>query len=398
MVNMSNTCETHPPAHGLRSRISAGIDWFIPAHVRGGDLDVLRRARLVVTFAITLMLLAILYLMIFAWMGSEFCAFALAVAISIALFDLYLMRRGTSYLLTGNLLAAAAFGAYTVIAYRLGGHGALSLPWYASVPLIAAIIAGRRSAIVWVVIATLFLVAFYALDYRGYVFPNDLAAHHYKLLHLLAVIGLILLMLTLVHLYESAQDQMLRQVRRSEERFRLASDAASDLIYEWDLSSDRLEWFGNFDAVLGYEPDEFPRTLEAWSARIHPQDRSRLAESIARHRVSAEPIHDEYRIQRKDGSWRHWIDRGTAIVDNAGRPLKWIGACIDITERKAAEATLRAAKEQADAHARRAEQAMEDMGRMNAVMMGREQRVLEMKQEVNDLLAQLGQARKYEHV
>ncbi len=52
----------------------------------------------------------------------------------------------------------------------------------------------------------------------------------------------------------------------------------------------------------------------------------------------------------------------------------------------------------ADSSARRAQQALADMERMNAVMMGREQRVLEMKQEVNDLLDQLGQARRYEHV
>lgn len=38
------------------------------------------------------------------------------------------------------------------------------------------------------------------------------------------------------------------------------------------------------------------------------------------------------------------------------------------------------------------------MERMHAVMMGREQRVLEMKQEVNDLRTELGQALKYEHV
>ncbi|GAF89154.1 unnamed protein product, partial [marine sediment metagenome] len=61
MVNMSNTCETHPPAHGLRSRMSAGVDWFIPARVRSGDRDGLRRARLVVVFASVCIALAIMF-------------------------------------------------------------------------------------------------------------------------------------------------------------------------------------------------------------------------------------------------------------------------------------------------------------------------------------------------
>ncbi len=52
----------------------------------------------------------------------------------------------------------------------------------------------------------------------------------------------------------------------------------------------------------------------------------------------------------------------------------------------------------AEDHSRRASEAMEDMERMNAVMMGREERVLEMKQEVNDRLAEVGRARRYEHV
>ena len=41
---------------------------------------------------------------------------------------------------------------------------------------------------------------------------------------------------------------------------------------------------------------------------------------------------------------------------------------------------------------------MAEMQRMNAVITGREQRVLEMKQELNDLLAELGRANKYQHV
>ncbi len=86
------------------------------------------------------------------------------------------------------------------------------------------------------------------------------------------------------------------------------------------------------------------------------------------------------------------------IRDEKGNPVCLANIMADITERKRAEAMLQGAKEQADSSAERATRAMADMERVNAVMMGREERVLEMKQEVNDLLAQLGQARKYEHV
>jgi PAS domain S-box-containing protein len=44
----------------------------------------------------------------------------------------------------------------------------------------------------------------------------------------------------------------------SEERFRMAALSCSDMIYEWDIESGHVEWFGDICAKLGYSPDEFP--------------------------------------------------------------------------------------------------------------------------------------------
>lgn len=134
-------------------------------------------------------------------------------------------------------------------------------------------------------------------------------------------------------------------LRESSARFQIAAASVSDLIYEWDVASNRLDWFGGIDTALGYAPGAFPRTLEAWLAHIHPDDRPWLQEAAERRRHSVTPIAKEYRVRRLDGAWRRWVDRGTCVVDEKGLPSKWIGACIDVTERRRMEATLHAREE-----------------------------------------------------
>jgi PAS domain S-box-containing protein len=138
-------------------------------------------------------------------------------------------------------------------------------------------------------------------------------------------------------------------LRVSETRFRMAAESASDLIYEWDIDSDRLEWFGDVDRALGFDFGELPRTLGAWLERIHPDDREKIEESVEYHRRSTDPIYEEYRIQRKDGEWRHWVDRGRPAARGDGRPARWIGACIDVTDQKRAEHDLVEARLAAEA-------------------------------------------------
>jgi PAS domain S-box-containing protein len=130
------------------------------------------------------------------------------------------------------------------------------------------------------------------------------------------------------------------ELRQSEERFRLVAESTSDLIYEWDIATDRLDWFGDIDGALGFESGEFPRTIEAWADRIHSDDKARLTDSMKWHRESADSIQEEYRMQRKDGTWCYWAENGLPVLDGEGHPRKWIGACVDITKRKKAEKNL----------------------------------------------------------
>ncbi len=148
-------------------------------------------------------------------------------------------------------------------------------------------------------------------------------------------------------------------LRRSEERLRVAADCGNDLIYEWDMLSGVLEWFGPIDDRLGYPSGFIRRTLEGWEGLLHPEDKQAVIEAIEVHQRTRQPFLSEYRVRCKDGSWRVWRDRGTAMWDHNGVPLKWIGAVTDITEARRSEDALRAKEEQL-----RQSQKLEAVGRL----------------------------------
>ena len=136
----------------------------------------------------------------------------------------------------------------------------------------------------------------------------------------------------------------LEQERAKTQRFRLAAESATNLIYEWDLGS-HVEWIGQVDELLGYQPNEAPRTWEGYTSLFHIEDRDRVLAAIEKQLKSEEPYSVQCRVQRKDGTFLYWQDRGTVIRDESGKPVKWIGAVSDITARKQAEDALRESEE-----------------------------------------------------
>jgi PAS domain S-box-containing protein len=128
-------------------------------------------------------------------------------------------------------------------------------------------------------------------------------------------------------------------LRESEERFKFVARAVSDVVWDWDLAANTLWWNDGFLTTFGFVANEIEPSVEAWTSRIHPDDRSRVMGSI-RHAIDtgAECWGGEYRFERKDRSHAFVQDRGYILRDAAGRGVRMVGGMRDLTEQRRMEA------------------------------------------------------------
>ena len=119
--------------------------------------------------------------------------------------------------------------------------------------------------------------------------------------------------------------------------------ASRQIIYESDPKSQFVELDGCTGEILGYTPAELSGEAVKWLELIHPADRSDYVEKM-RAAATAEGIEFEYRVRRKDGSYRTLWEQGRAVTDAEGNVTRITGFITDITERRALEAQFRQAQ------------------------------------------------------
>ena len=146
---------------------------------------------------------------------------------------------------------------------------------------------------------------------------------------------------------ETESKKMGEELKKRNQMLEMASVSANVALWDWDLESNELEWSNNIDAMLGYEPNGFPRNLQAWEEMIHPQDKEDVMEKLNTHLEYNIPYNTEYRVRKKDGSYISWHDRRQATRDKDGKAYRMSGACVDISERKQAEVALRTSEKEA---------------------------------------------------
>jgi PAS domain S-box-containing protein len=125
-------------------------------------------------------------------------------------------------------------------------------------------------------------------------------------------------------------------LRASEERFRIMADTAPVMI--WMSGTDKLCTFFNKTWL-----DFTGRPLEAefgngWTEGIHPEDLEHCLQTYVACFEARRPFGMDYRLRRHDGQYRWIFDQGVPRFSSSGKFLGYIGSCVDVTERKQAEA------------------------------------------------------------
>lgn len=156
------------------------------------------------------------------------------------------------------------------------------------------------------------------------------------------------------------------------------------MLYQYHLRPDGSSHFPyssiGIEGIYGVLPDQVREDAAAVFKVLHPDDIQRGVESIQASARTLSTWHEQYRVNLPDGR-TIWVEGEASPEAASDGGVLWHGHIRDITERKKTESLL---LEQLD-----------ELHRWQQAMLGREDRIISMKQEVNELLVRSGQPPRY---
>ena len=137
-------------------------------------------------------------------------------------------------------------------------------------------------------------------------------------------------------------------LRESEEKLRLALAAAEMGTFAWDFEGSLCERDARMLELFGQPPDGLLSLSIAIDRDIHPEDRVRFAEAVAR---ACDPdgdgrLREDVRVRWPDGTLR-WLQISAQVqfANEPRRPRRMIGAAVDVTARELAKEAIASSEE-----------------------------------------------------
>ena len=128
----------------------------------------------------------------------------------------------------------------------------------------------------------------------------------------------------------------------SEARWKLAFDSTGDGVWDWHIQAGREYYSQRYKEMYGYSNDKVWQPSDGYTDIVHPDDQAQLQRDQQAYFNRETPTYsNEHRVRCADGSWKWVLTRGMVIEwDAQGKPVRMIGTHTDISDRKAAEATV----------------------------------------------------------
>jgi PAS domain S-box-containing protein len=125
---------------------------------------------------------------------------------------------------------------------------------------------------------------------------------------------------------------------------RVALEAARVGVWDFNVLTGTVTWSPNLEEIHGLPPGSFQGTLQSVLEGVHPDDRQSFHQAIQHSLAQQQPYSKEYRITWRDGSIRWLQGLGRVLTDDSGQPMRMVGVCMDVTDRKQAEESLQQAR------------------------------------------------------
>ena len=147
----------------------------------------------------------------------------------------------------------------------------------------------------------------------------------------------------------SGRKQSEQQLRDGAERLRIATEAAAIGTWDYHPHSGALRWDARTRALFGLSP-EVPVSMDVFRAGLHPDERERVTAAVQAALSPDGPgeFDAEYRTVGIEDGIERWIAAKGRTLFARGRPERFIGTVLDITERKRAERALQDADARKD--------------------------------------------------
>ncbi len=138
-----------------------------------------------------------------------------------------------------------------------------------------------------------------------------------------------------------------KKLSASEEQLRLSMKAAKAGSWSWNLITDEVVWDDRMQEIFGLKPGTFEGTFESWRRIVHPDDVKWAEQKTLEAAKKGTEYNFEYRLKIKEGDnfWRTVNAKAIVLSNDKDERIKMVGFCIDVTEQKKVQESLRKSEE-----------------------------------------------------